>query len=1062
VIRAFFGALLVYVSIVKAASFDFSGNGSGNADAIPAALVKGAEAAFDINKRGLDALERGQLDSAANCFSKAQSLLPVYSDAQNNAGVVQFRRGNVGQAVALWRAVIAQDPTYEIANYNLGVAAFDEQKFDESYVLFSKAALANKQFTEAILMLGRTELALDKKAEAITHFRAAYKTAPSQAETWQFLSFALVTSGDTAGAQAILQKHQDNNVALKMLGQIAFGKKDFKAASEYYTKAVAKGGSADLLLELAMSRLDASDCKAALAVLKQYFAKTSQPLADGFLYQGLALKDCGDDKGATSAFENGLAKFPGDQILRYNLGQMYYHVRQFDKAENMWSTVADSLDDPSLAYLRGLNARRKGDLDKAEEYIRSALRRDERAEYCDALGAILYAKGKKDDAVLCFKRALKIDPALRSAQLNLALTTQSKDDLERSAMELQKSFDECKEKCQDAALQLSIVLYHMARFDDAAKTIERIPDAEKGEKLFRHLALYYRELHDWDKSIQTLEKARSILVLDVQTEYELAEDYMLSGNSQKAIDMLIALLGKWDQNPWRIDYQLGYVYMEQKEFVKAKKYLQLSLKSKPDNAAAQGLMAYIYNAEGNVSQARTLWEKTLRDDPNNYNLLVNMALSLEKDGRFDEAMQYYQKALLIKFDDNSLQINIGNVYNSLDKPVEAMKAYTLGLKSPQRQTAAFNIFLLAQKRGLAEKTNEMLAILTSEFASSPLAARAQADALLAKQDTAAALVKLEQLAVKDPGDLLILARIYGARKNSAKAMQYLASVPQDVFWDKAKTGVRAQIAYVNNDFAQAFLLWKSLGDTSTAVQYNMALAAYNVKNYDAAFALAEALVAKVNGIDRADVCRLAGNSAMAQKDWPKALRWYQQLENIRQNDALVEYNLAIINYNLNKMDDSWACYQKARTIDHSIENKDIEKRYQGEHASGGSGIPAGDSIDNWYNDAVTLQNDGKDTAAELLYKRVVEKTPAYYHAWNNLGAIYAGRGVLDTALDCYLKSIEKQHDMPEAYANLVNVYIAMENFKEAQRWIVKGRGHNPDSELLKDLEQKVKLLVKKK
>jgi hypothetical protein len=38
----------------------------------------------------------------------------------------------------------------------------------------------------------------------------------------------------------------------------------------------------------------------------------------------------------------------------------------------------------------------------------------------------------------------------------------------------------------------------------------------------------------------------------------------------------------------------------------------------------------------------------------------------------------------------------------------------------------------------------------------------------------------------------------------------------------------------------------------------------------------------------------------------------------------------------------------------------------------------------------------------------------------------------------------------------------MENYKEAQRWIVKGRGHNPDSDILKGLEIKVKDLAKKK
>jgi len=34
--------------------------------------------------------------------------------------------------------------------------------------------------------------------------------------------------------------------------------------------------------------------------------------------------------------------------------------------------------------------------------------------------------------------------------------------------------------------------------------------------------------------------------------------------------------------------------------------------------------------------------------------------------------------------------------------------------------------------------------------------------------------------------------------------------------------------------------------------------------------------------------------------------------------------------------------------------------------------------------------------------------------------------------------------------------------KEAQRWIIKGLGHNPDSEILKELDVKVKQLAKKK
>jgi tetratricopeptide (TPR) repeat protein len=1055
--------LLVFVSVAFGEKArDFLNDSSEAVDALPAALLRGVQEAYTVNMHGLDALERGDLDSAAKYFSKAQAMLPLYSDAQNNMGVVHFRRGNITQATMLWKSVIDKDPSYSIACYNLGIVAFEEKKYEESSAQFMKAVNLDKKFVEALIMLGRVELLLGRRHDALEHFKAANRIAPQRPDSWQFLAYGFIHDGDTNAAMAVLSKHQDNAVALSMLGQIASSRKDYKAASQLLTEAVSRSGNSEKLLDLAVSQLDEHNCKGALATLKLYGSKVARQAADAYLYSGIASKECGDIEAARSFFEKGLSQYPSDQILRYNLGQVYFHQKQYDQAESMWNTIADSLDDPSLSYLRGLNARRKGNLDLAETYVRKALRRDERPEFLDLLGTILFAKGKKDEAIASFKKALRLDPDLRSAQLNLALMTQSREDLERATLEMEKSLAGCRSKCQDMDLQLSVLYYHQAEIDKAAKLLESVADGEKTEKIFRHLALYYRELHEWDKAIKTLEKAKTFFVLDVQTEYELAEDYLLSGNNQKAAEALTVVLGKWDQNPWRIYYQLGYAYMEMKEFDKAKTHLQQSLKKKPDNLAAQGLMAYILNSQGNVTQARAIWEKTLKEDPSNFTLLINMGLSLEKENKFEDALGYYQKAHLLKPDDNGLQINIGNAYSGMDKNYEAMKAYSLALNSPKRDLAAFDMFLLSQKMHNDEKAKEMLTVLERDFPSSACTRRAQADMSLVKKDTSAALAKLDALTEKDPADWLALARIYAMKKNFPRASQCLDKVPSDPVWEKEKTGVKAQMDFLSGNYAGAMAQWKSLGDTGFAIQYNMALAAFNDKNYGDAFAIAEKIVGKVKGEERADVIRLAGNSAMGQKQWKKAQQYYQQLEDVKRNDPLVQYNLAVICYNLGSMEESWSYYQKARQLDPKIESKDIEKRYQSIHAPDGSAVAAMDSVDIWYNDAVTLQNAGKDTAAEALYKKLLDKNPAYYHGWNNLGAIYSGRGELAQACQCYLKSIEKQHDIPEAYANLVNIYIAMDNYKEAQRWIVKGRGHNPDSEVLKELEMKVKEGAKKK
>lgn len=69
--------------------------------------------------------------------------------------------------------------------------------------------------------------------------------------------------------------------------------------------------------------------------------------------------------------------------------------------------------------------------------------------------------------------------------------------------------------------------------------------------------------------------------------------------------------------------------------------------------------------------------------------------------------------------------------------------------------------------------------------------------------------------------------------------------------------------------------------------------------------------------------------------------------------------------------------------------------------------------------------------------------------------MYGVRGDIDNAENSYTKAIEKRYDIPEAYANLVNLYIELEEFTKARKWIIKGMGHNPGSELLEGLREKI-------
>jgi tetratricopeptide (TPR) repeat protein len=1030
--------------------------------ALAAKIEKTFTAADSLYTKGMDALDKNDFETAVRCFDDALQLFPDFSEARNNLGVVKYRKGDIGGAQEIWEKLAVKDPRCAVASYNLALVKIHERQYDAAIRLLERALKAEATLVEARVRLGAIHLERGERRKGLEILRKAYQTAPAHPDAWSFYSYALVENGDTSGAIAVLKKNSDKVEALKLLGRIESARKNYPAAAHYFSQAARAGTDPAMLLELANTQAEAKDCKGVLQTLNAYFSRNVAPTADAFLMAGIAAKECGDISAAQGYFEKGSQDFPQDGILRYNLGQIYFYLKKYEQAENTWGGLSDTLQDPSLLYLRAINAKRQNDLSAAESLIRRALEFDDRAEFHDFLGVILYRKGNGNEAETEFRKALRLNPNLRSAQINLALSARSAAELSAATAALAQRLASCPEdSCSDIALQLSILYYYQKMTDRAVSVLASVKESELDERICRTLAMYYRDLHEWNKVIATLEVAVKRFVTDPQTDYELAEAYLTAGFYSKAVERLHLLLARWQQNPWRIYYQLGYAYLEQNDLVNARECLEKSLNGRKDNAASRGLLAFIYNREGDVAQARELWKKNLNDDPSNAVLWVNMGLSYERDGKSEEALAYYKKAAELKHDDPQIQINIGNVYAAAGQYTDALAAYRQALNSPKRESAAYNIFLVYLKKRDKEEAEKPFALLEKEFASSADTKRARSEMALWNNDTARAIAVLDGLADKDAGDWVRLSQLFAARGVSQKARECLSRVPDEAQWESERAGIQAELAFQAGNYEKVVRLVREGRDTGFVSQYNCALAYYQLKRYTDALAIAECLVKAAKGPDRADLCRLAGNAAFGLKQWEKARQWYLQLSNVEARDPVVQYNLAVASYNLGDVDGAWIYYGRAREIDPKIRNADIEKRYGAAHSPSGAGQTVFAPIDSLYNAAVDMQRAGNDSAAEKIYVQIVAQDSLYTMAWNNLGTIYGKRGEIDKAEHAYQKAVEKKHDIPETYANLVNLYIALEEFTKARQWLVKGQGHNPDSDVLKDLKEKIVAAEKK-
>jgi len=819
---------------------------------------------------------------------------------------------------------------------------------------------------------------------------------------------------------------------------------------------VEKGADAQVMVTLASSLYDAGKLKGAMEVLERYLSRMqSRGSADAWLLAGIVAKELGDLGASRRYFETGSRYHPDDAILRHNLAKICFLQKDLATAEQLWGALADSLQDPVVFHLRALTALRREDFDTAEKLIRKALKLDRRGTYYDLLGIVLYRQGQTDSATYWFKRALKADPQLRSAQLNLALVRGSGEDLDRAIENATSELAQCTESCTDAAFRLSVLHHQNKDFRTAVSVLQDIPEDKRDERVYRHLAIYHRQLHEYDKAIEALERAKKRFVVAQKTEAELVDLLLLSGRHARAIRVLTGLLEKWVGNRWRLFYQLGYAHMEMNELDKAQHYFKRSMKAKRDNVAARGLLAFVHNRMGDTKTARALWERNLKDDPTNPTLLINLGLSKEEAGDYHGALENYRKAAMLQPGDKSLQINIGNAYAGMNKLVDAYHSYSLAYDSPKRKEAAYNAFLIALRMKNEAKMRDAAKILEKQFSSSAYNKRVQAELSLWHGDTARAVKLLENLREKGNDDFAQLARLCSSRGRVEKARSYLGRLPADSSWGRVRAEIEARLAFAEGKCDRALRLLEQLDDTSFAGQYNIALTAFTCQKYGQVLQIARRLVGRSRGPDRADLCRLAGNAAFALRRWEKARTWYQQLSSMESRNSVVQYNLAVANYNLDDMEKAWHHYERARGLDPSIHNADIERRHSARKENAAAGTVL-DPLDSLYNAAVSLQEQDSMAVAETLYRRIVERDPEYALAWNNLGALHAARGEFEEAEECYRRAVSRRHDIPEAYANLVALYLATRDFQQAKRWIIKGRGHNPQSELLEHVEGMVR------
>lgn len=342
-------------------------------------------------------------------------------------GVTLQRAGNLGQAEAIYRQVLAAEPENPEAANLLGLICLQVGRPDDAVTLFNNATLLRPN-----VAVYQGNLALAHKARgapevAVAHLRHALRLKPDAPDLMNNLANALDMTGERQEALALL----DDALALSP----SFPEAENNRGAVLL--ALRRPDEAVAAFERAMALRPnyiepAINCAAALIRLNQ--AAEAETLLRGladraprhaklWLNLGNALAEQGDSVGAVPAFQKAIDCDPRYAEAYANLANAYRQVGDFPLAEESLRKALKLK--PKLSIAHAVLARvleDQGRADEARDHFDQAIAHDpQSAEAYFHLANAVRETGNVTEAIALLKKAIDLDPLHTSSYNNLGI-----------------------------------------------------------------------------------------------------------------------------------------------------------------------------------------------------------------------------------------------------------------------------------------------------------------------------------------------------------------------------------------------------------------------------------------------------------------------------------------------------------------------------------------------------------------------------------------------------------------------------------------------------------------
>lgn len=293
-------------------------------------------------------------------------------------------------------------------------------------------------------------------------------------------------------------------------------------------------------------------------------------------------------------------------------------------------------------------------------------------------------------AVMYYRKALAIDPAMPGLRLNLGLAYFKAGDYRETIRIFEPMLRAQPQSDETGRLTLLLGMSHYGLGDYKAATpyLMRASAADP-QNLTLLLTLAHSCLltHQYPCVIDAYHRIVAINAESAEADMLVGEALDAMKDSDGAIREFRAAVAANPKEP-NVHFGLGYLLWTKKQYAEAAQEFQAELTNNPGYTNA---MQYLADSELHLDQneqAEPLLEKLVKSDPSVFLARLDLGVIYAKAGRRDDALQELSAAETIEPDDVDVHWQLGQLYRTMGKMTLARAEFDKARRLNQAENAA--------------------------------------------------------------------------------------------------------------------------------------------------------------------------------------------------------------------------------------------------------------------------------------------------------------------------------------------------------------------------------------